>query len=101
MDSTNYNTQNKNPMLCFEPHRNIQRYGWGCFIIFDKKYWIDIPDNIKIWFGDDFVRILNKSQISYLTNFKIDTEMSTTSDEVRWNETKMLDGINFRKLLKN
>ncbi len=36
----------------------VNDWGGGCFIIFDKKNWIDIPDNIKIWYGDNFIKII-------------------------------------------
>lgn len=29
--------------------------GWGCFFILHKDTWIDIPNELKIWFGDDFI----------------------------------------------
>lgn len=104
MDSTNYSTEKNEPKIIKESRTKgkylPQRYGWGCMIIFDKKYWLNIPDNIKIWFGDDFIRNLNKSPISYLTDFKIETDMSTTSDEPIWNEQKQIDNLNFVKLFR-
>lgn len=100
MDSINYTGCINNPTICFETKKK-QRFGWGCMIIFDKKYWVDIPNEMKIWFGDDFIRLYNPNPISYLTNFKIETDMSTTSKEHIWNETKRNDGIYFRKLVIN
>lgn len=100
MDSTNYNTIIESPKLLKEDNRPKQRFGWGCMIIFDKKYWIDIPDNIKLWYGDDFIRIVNKAPVSYLTDFKIDTDMSTTSGDKIWDSRKILDAQNFRNLFK-
>jgi len=100
MDTSNYTTDNEAPIICKEDKRNIQRFGWGCFIAFDKKNWVDIPDNIKIWCGDDFLRIVCKCPISYLTNFKIETDMSTTSDDTIWNSRKSEDIKNFRSLFQ-
>ena len=34
---------------------SVRDWGWGCLIMFDKKDWIDIPDDIKIWYGDDYI----------------------------------------------
>jgi hypothetical protein len=79
----------------------VNDWGWGCFIIFDKKNWIDIPDNIKIWYGDNFIKDVNPSPKSCLRNFKIETEMSTTSDESIWDERKKEDHINFINYLRN
>lgn len=65
--------------------------GWGCLIMFHKSHWIDIPNELKIWFGDNFMREINPAPVSVLKNFPIESEMSTTSDESRWNEIKKLD----------
>jgi hypothetical protein len=76
----------------------INDWGWGCFIMFDKKYWIDIPENIKIWYGDNFIKDRNPAPKGILRNFKVETEMSTTSDEPIWDERKKEDHVNFLKL---
>lgn len=79
----------------------INDWGWGCFIMFDKKNWIDIPDNIKIWYGDNFIKDVNPFPKACLRNFKIETEMSTTSDEPIWDERKKQDYENFINYLRN
>lgn len=99
-DPSNYNTNIFNPVINKEDKRNVQRFGWGCFIAFDKKYWIDVPDNIKLWYGDDFIRIFNKAPISYITGFNIETDMSTTSGDSKWVPRKILDAQNFNALFQ-
>lgn len=81
--------------------RGMNDWGWGCFIILHKKYWVDIPDNIKIWYGDNFIKDINPYPKAILRNFKIETEMSTTSDEKQWDDRKQQDQINFLKLFAN
>ncbi len=76
----------------------INDWGWGCFVMFHKKYWIDIPENIKIWYGDNFIKDRNPAPKGVLRNFKVETEMSTTSDEPIWDERKHQDHVNFLKL---
>jgi hypothetical protein len=76
----------------------INDWGWGCFVMFHKKYWIDIPENIKIWYGDNFIKDRNPAPKGVLRNFKVETEMSTTSDEPIWDERKQQDHVNFLKL---
>ena len=76
----------------------INDWGWGCFIMLYKKHWIDIPENIKIWYGDNFIKDINPTPKGILRNFKVETEMSTTSDEKQWDERKQQDQINFLKL---
>jgi hypothetical protein len=79
----------------------INDWGWGCMIMLFKPHWIDIPENIKIWYGDNFIKDVNPSPKSVLRNFKVETEMSTTSDEAEWDVRKEQDQINFIKYLRN
>jgi hypothetical protein len=79
----------------------VNDWGWGCFIILNKKNWIDIPDNIKIWYGDNFIKDVNPAPKACLRNFRVDTEMSTTSDETQWDEIKKEDYNNFINYLRN
>lgn len=69
----------------------VNDWGWGCFIMFNRKYWVDIPNDIKIWYGDNFIKDVNPSPKACLRNFKVETEMSTTSDEKEWDEIKKQD----------
>jgi glycosyltransferase involved in cell wall biosynthesis len=79
----------------------VNDWGWGCFIMLNKKDWIDIPDDIKIWYGDNIIKDVNPSPKAVLRNFRVDTEMSTTSDEPIWDERKKEDYDNFIKYLRN
>lgn len=79
----------------------VNDWGWGCFIMLDKKYWIDIPNNIKIWYGDNIIKDVNPSPKAVLRNFRVETEMSTTSDETQWDARKKEDYENFINYLRN
>ena len=79
----------------------VNDWGWGCFIMLNKKDWIDIPDNIKIWYGDNFIKDVNPAPKACLRNFRVETEMSTTSDEKEWDEIKKEDYNNFINYLRN
>ena len=79
----------------------VNDWGWGCMILLDKKNWIDIPDNIKIWYGDNIIKDVNPSPKACLRNFKVETEMSTTSDEKKWDDVKKKDYENFINYLRN
>ena len=66
--------------------------GWGCLFAFNKKNWIPIPEQLKIWYGDNWIHGTNPN-IFQLVGMKIETEMSTSSDrmdvrDVRDNDTK-------------
>jgi hypothetical protein len=54
-------------------------HGFGCLMFFKKESYTPIPEQLKIWFGDDFLflKIQNKFQIKGL---KIETEMSSSSE---------------------
>lgn len=79
----------------------VNDWGWGCFIMLNRKYWIDIPNDIKIWYGDNIIKDVNPSPKAVLRNFRVETEMSTTSDEAIWDERKEEDYRNFLNYLAN
>jgi len=103
MGEDNYKEQmdeTKGPYLdVWKP--GVNDWGWGCFIMLNKKDWINIPDNIKIWYGDNIIKDVNPSQKACLRNFKVETEMSTTSDEKEWDDVKKKDYENFINYLRN
>ena len=67
---------------------NIGR-GWGCLMCFETKMWIDIPEQMKIWSGDQWIAkmIGNPGSIS----FPVQTEMSTTSNRPEMMAIKLKD----------
>lgn len=60
--------------------------GWGCLMFCKKENWIDIPNSLKIGYGDDWILKTNKPQWSYRTKSKIFTKMSTTSKKSEFNK---------------
>ena len=103
MGEGNYKEQiddSKGPYLdVWQP--GVNDWGWGCMILLNKKNWIDIPEDIKIWYGDNIIKDVNLSPKACLRNFKVETEMSTTSDEKEWDEIKKKDYENFINYLRN
>jgi len=69
----------------------INDWGWGCMILLKKSHWLPIPNEIKIWYGDNIIKDVNSVAKGCLRNFRIETEMSTTSDEKEWDEVKKKD----------
>lgn len=66
--------------------------GWGCLFSFRKNLWKDIPDSLKIWYGDNYIHA-QPHMIFQLRGIWMETRMSTSSDldevrEVRDNDTK-------------
>ncbi len=97
----NYKGKNSDEPILEKWTGKVRDWGWGCLIMFDKKNWIDIPENIKIWYGDDFIFKCNPAPKSTMKNFNIETEMSTTSDEPIWDDIKKEDYNNFVNHLNN
>lgn len=69
----------------------VNDWGWGCMILLKKAHWQPIPNEIKIWYGDNFIKDVNSVAKACLRNFRVETEMSTTSDEKEWDEIKKKD----------
>lgn len=79
----------------------INDMGWGCLLLVHKSHWIDIPTDIKIWYGDNFIKDINPAPKAILRNFKVDSDMSTTSDSPEWDAIKREDFVNFMKVRKD
>ena len=74
--------------------------GWGCMLLLHKNHWVDIPESLKIWYGDNFIKTGNPYPNATLRGLPIETEMSTTSDldevrGVRDNDTRIWRSGNF------
>lgn len=55
--------------------------GWGCLLILNKKNWKTIPDELKIWCGDDFIyENWPNNNIFSMKNI-LATEYSQTNDK--------------------
>jgi hypothetical protein len=76
-------------------------WGWGCLIFLKKNMWIEIPNDIKIWYGDNFIKDINLNPKWILRGLKVQTEMSTTSDLTEFDGVKRQDQQNYIKLFKN
>ena len=73
----------------------VNDHGWGSLMMLKKSMWVDIPENIIVWYGDNFIKEVNSVKKSILRGFKVETEMSTTTDLPELNEIKNQDRINY------
>jgi len=73
----------------------VNDHGWGSLMMLKKSMWIDIPENIIVWYGDNFIKEINSVKKSILRGFKVETEMSTTTDLPELDEIKNQDRINY------
>jgi hypothetical protein len=79
----------------------VNDWGWGCLILLKKSHWLPIPNDIKIWYGDNIIKDVNSVSKGVLRNFKVETEMSTTSDETEWDVIKKQDYEYFINYLRH
>ena len=80
-------------------------YGFGCLMMFQKKYYIKIPNELKIWFGDNFLFKTFKNR-KYIKGIKIETIMSSTSERQEFKKIIRRDGefhnrFSYSNYLKN
>jgi len=54
--------------------------GWGCCIFMKKSVWVDIPEGLKTWFGDNWIASHCRSCASL--SVPVSTEMSTTNNSI-------------------
>ena len=100
MHGDNFNSTGFEEQPQIQLLRGDRPWGWGCLLIFHKSYWLPIPEDIKVWYGDDFIITVNPSRKYVLHNYIIDTEMSTTVDEPQFTTRKGMDGNNWIKLIR-
>ena len=83
----------------------IRRRDWGFGIVIagHKKSYYKIPENIRIWHGDDYlVQLNNESAKSnyVINNVPIFTKMSVTSDLPEFEEIKNIDTLMYDRFVK-
>ena len=79
----------------------IDESGWGCLLFTLKSHWIQIPDDLIVWYGDNFIKDVNPIAKSILRGWKVETEMSTTTDLPELDEIKKQDLKNWLRHFQN
>ncbi len=76
--------------------------GWGCLIFVKKSQWVNIPDNIKIWYGDNWiVKTCEENRLPVMklkADGLIKTKMSTTSGNACFSEIIQNDTLEWEKI---
>ena len=83
-----------------EPYLDVCKYegitfGWACIMMLKKSMWIDIPEDLIVHYGDNWIKDINPVKKSRLCGFRCETEMSTTSDLEEFSDIKRQDAINW------
>jgi hypothetical protein len=100
LSQTSYELTEDGQMVLDQWGPGMNDWGWGCMIFIKKNMWIEIPNDIKIWYGDNFIKEINPNPKWILRGLKVQTEMSTTSDLIEFNHIKQQDHQNYLKLIK-
>ena len=82
---------------------NDRTWGFGIVIAGHKKSYYKVPENICIWYGDDYLVNMNieAGKINYvIDDLPIFTKMSTTSDLEEFNEIKEIDKLMYDRTVK-
>ena len=74
-----------------------RRPGFGCLWFIHKNSYTAIPDDIKIWYGDDWIYYKSGKTNWAMTNIDIIGKPSQTSDLPEFNEVKQNDQISYHK----
>ena len=83
----------------------LKKRGWGFGITLagHRKSYYKIPENIRIWYGDDYLVQMNNEvgKVNYvIDDIPIFTKMSTTSDLSEFNEIKHIDALMYDRFLE-
>ena len=83
----------------------LKKRGWGFGITLagHRKSYYKIPENIRIWYGDDYLVQMNNEH--YKTNYIVDdlpifTMMSTTSNLEEFEDVKNIDNLMYDRFVK-
>lgn len=102
MHSRNYTLDSSDDNIIIESYENVTNIsGWGCLITFHKDNWIPIPEQIKIWFGDNWIHIKSKKPCLQLIGIKVHSKLGTTSNLNEFEDVKNNDKKLWIDILKN
>ena len=80
-----------------------RNWGFGIVIAGHKESYHNIPENIRIWYGDDYLVQMNNEvgKVNYvIDDIPIFTKMSATSDLEEFNEIKNVDMLMYNRIIK-
>jgi hypothetical protein len=73
--------------------------------MFAKKHWVDIPEGLKIWYGDNYMQAVAYGRGIPVSQFRGlsmgDSDMSVTSDDMSVRDVRDNDTIEWHKILNN
>lgn len=84
MNSDNY-TLSENESITLNEYGSVKNTGgWACLLAFSKQSWVPIPENIKIYYGDNFIH-MHCRPILELRGIAVKTVMSSSANtSIEW-----------------
>ena len=77
-------------------------WGFGIVMAGHRNSYYKIPENIRIWYGDDYLTQMNSEEgkVNYvIDDIPIFTKMSATSDLEEFNEIKNVDTLMYDRIV--
>lgn len=75
----------------------IMGLGWGCLMVMRKSSYVPIPENIKVWYGDDWLVHCTKSKKSM--RMQVEGTLSVSASDTKFNPIKEEDQIHYSHLI--
>ena len=75
-------------------------WGWGTCIAGAVKNWVPIPEQIRIWYGDNWLQLTMGTPLS-IRGLKWFGKMESTSGDPAFDQIKMLDQRRWNKMVKD
>ena len=72
--------------------------GFGMLLFLNKKNWIDIPNSLKIWFGDDWLTNIHENIYSVNMVKTINADKHTTASSPELKKILKQDRIEWKRL---
>ena len=110
MSPNNWDNQDGNlklyrPLPDGKTAQGFRPNGFGCCFFIHKKNWDPIPEDLKIWAGDDWLFYRSKKPNYILEGLKCGGHMSFTSDDItfknEFDQIKQNDMINMRSYVQS
>ena len=81
----------------------IRDWGFGIVMAGHRNSYYKIPENIRIWYGDDYLTQMNNEEgkVNYvIDDIPIFTRMRATSDLEEFSEIKNIDTLMYERFIK-